>query len=59
MEVLIHKKFGTTNTNALKNIHDVFEELDVIDRPGKAVVAKMAGTVVIGLTAGTASLSIV
>jgi hypothetical protein len=59
VKMLVHKKFRTANTNALKNIQNVFKELDIIHRSCKTVVPKMAGAVVICLATGAAGFPIV
>jgi hypothetical protein len=59
VKMLVDKKFRTANTNALKNIQNVFKELDIIHRSCETVVPKMAGAVVICLATGAAGFSIV
>jgi len=58
VKLLVDQKLRATNAHAIQDIKDVLEELNEINRPCKLVVAKMAGAVVIGLTAGAARLAI-
>ena len=58
VELLVNEKFGAANTNAIENLEDILEELDVVNRSGQTIVAEMAGAVVIRLTARATGLSV-
>ncbi len=59
MQLLVNQKLGTTNADAVQNIHDVREELDEVDGASKAEMTEMAGTPVIRLSTAAASLAII
>jgi hypothetical protein len=59
VELLVNEKLGTTNADAIQNIHDVREELDEIYGAGQAEMTEMAGTPVIRLPTAPAGLTII
>jgi preprotein translocase subunit SecE len=59
MELLVNQELRTADTHAVQNIQNVGEELNEIDWPRKAKMAKMTRTAVICLATATAGLSIV
>ncbi len=59
MILLVDQELRAANTNAVQYIHDHVKELDVVDGAGQAIVAKVAGTVVIRLVTAAARLSVV
>ena len=53
MAFLINQKFPTFEADAAHNLHEKLEELGVIYGPGELKMPKMAGAMVIGLSART------
>jgi hypothetical protein len=59
MKFFINSKFRATNADTLENIHNHREKLDIIDWAGKSIMAKVAGTGVIGLATSAAHFAII
>jgi hypothetical protein len=55
----VNEETAAANTNTFHNIHDLWEELDEIDRAGEVKMSEMTGAGMVRLTATATCLTIV